>query len=431
MQYSAASVSLNMLHIYFTAKFLFFFDSKHFDAPALVPLGIVALLLTIGRVCDGASDLFTGRLISKYFTHPQKKGKLLAFSIPFILLGYAAVWMPASFHSYPLVFKVLYTAVCTNFFFTAYTMFAVPYDSFLDNICADDSERVRAAKYKTGFGLIGIACAIPFLGMRDIRSGAVLIAAAAFLPLAVSSSVFFKKEIVLTATRSDGLVTRKIHQKSITPRWTISLMCAVICIEAASNIFIKNIDYFTTHILKPHYLQSEINFQHILYAVFFSAIITGLFVWPKIADRPGKILFKSIRYLCITAPFFFFTGFIPGISPLMQTGLFFFIIGFLYCACAVMTIAVITRHAGIMHNYRHNVISGAGMIFGIYIFCRKLGISLGVLLYSTLLNIAGDTGSLIIGIRLTGILISILALISAVLLYQYNKFSTKADPDSV
>jgi len=400
------------MNFFFLAKILHFYDNK-IDAPIL-PMHWAAFALFLGRVVDAFTDPYIGMLSDRNQNPLGRRKVFLIIAIPLLVFTFIFIWFPPIRSS--SIVNFIYLLFMTNLYFMSLTLFAIPYDAHITEISKTKSERLTASKYKTIFAVVGIILASLLLGNSNMKQNLLILTGFSLITFLIALTGIKEKASVPYPN-----VSHRSFFKSIYKNKTFLRLCLIILfIEAAGNIFIKDIEYFTDHILLVNPSISQYprdTFITYLYISFIVAMVLGLPFWNHLANRGTKIkaLKLSMIYLMILFPGYYYIGYLPVfhfISPI----LYFAMVGFGYGAVNLMIIAILADVTDLDTN-----ISGQkqeALYFGTYALIRKFGLALGLGVFSFLILIFDKLEEIKLGFRLVGPVICGLMLIAYFFLHR-------------
>ncbi|MBD3216384.1 MAG: hypothetical protein GF311_27470 [Candidatus Lokiarchaeota archaeon] len=405
ISYSFASIGLNALTIFVMTKFLHFYDDK-IHTP-IVPMFWAMAALFAGRCVDALTDPLAGYLSDRTRSRWGRRKPFLALSMPVMLLSFVLIWFPPFGRSGGFWPNFIYLFVVVNLFFTSFTLFAIPYDAHIAELSKTKGERLTASRYKSVFAVIGIVLASIFLGSGELRTTSIAVAGIAGFSFLVSIAGIRERH---THAR-EPLRLIPAFRTTFSDTGFLKLCLLILCIESAGNIFIKDIEYFTDHILIRAQPTADRTLSISgLYLSFIVAMVAGLPFWQYLAARSTKLraLKHCLCYLIVLFPLYYLVGYIPGLSPVMTAWVYYALVGFGYGAVNLLIIAILADVTD--HDTRTGGLRREAMYFGVYAFIRKMGFAAGVFIFSTAIGVFEYFDRLTLGFRLIGPLIAVIAL---------------------
>ncbi|MBL8995031.1 MAG: MFS transporter [Spirochaetia bacterium] len=406
--YSAGSTGLNLLSLFVMTKYLFYYDPK--TGTPLLPMLWASLALTLSRVLEAVSDPLIGYWSDRSNSRFGRRRVFLFWGLPLTLLAFYFLWRPPFGPGENVWGNFLFLLVMTNVFFTAYTLYAIPFDAYLPEIAKNEGDRVRGSRYKALFAVAGILIAVPLLGGADVKSSSfyflILSGATLLLPFWGMRSDIPRMVPDPTHTNNGWRETSKALFRD---KKFLLYLAAVFFIEAACNMFLKYIDYFNLHVLSgvKHGLLSPELRHHLLYLCFILAMISGIPFWEWLSRKRNAFsaLRAALILLALIFPASIGIGFLPAegapLSPRDAAGLLYFAgIGFGYGGVTVFGVAILSFFAG-------SALESSGLYFGLYNFVKKIGFSIGIAAFALFIESFEKLGQLETGFQGVGILMTL------------------------
>jgi GPH family glycoside/pentoside/hexuronide:cation symporter len=172
-----------------------------------VDIRLVGLAISIPRIWDAFSDPIVANISDNYHSRFGRRKPFILVGIIFCGLFCVLMWWPPLAISKNMMF--VYFLVFSLLYFTAYTVFGIPYHALGAELTSDYKERIRLMTYKTAFMSIGGLLFLPWLyklclffgknapeGVNDevigVRTVAIL-ASSVFIFFAIFPSIFCKE----------------------------------------------------------------------------------------------------------------------------------------------------------------------------------------------------------------------------------------------
>ena len=360
-----------------TGYYLLFFYTDVF----LIDAAFAGSLFLIARIWDGINDPIMGHLAQRTRTRwgsyrPYLLFASLPLAVSMILLFYAP--------ELPQSGKLVYAAVTYIFFGMAFTAYNVPYGTLTAVMTNDYNERSRLTGYRMTFAMLGgLVAAVFMLQLVDYFGGGkegFLWTASGFavIILATNLTGFFttKEKAVIQETSRANLRESFQTLKKNRPFWLLCL--AFGCCFAALGVYSASAAYFYQYYMGDTSLTMT--------ALLIMMGTTGITVpfWAWYAQRVGKrkaFLRGTVFYI---VAFFLMIFIQPDQMHLMYPLLFIQGIGNGSAAFASWAMLPDTIEYGQWKTGERI----AGISYGIFGFCFKLGLGLG----------AGMTGLILAGL---------------------------------
>ncbi len=428
--YSVGSTGLNLLSLFVMTKFLFYYDPK--TGTPLLPMLWASLALTLSRVVEAVSDPLIGVMSDRSRSRFGKRRLFMLWGLPLLLLTFYFMWRPPFAPGENIWGNFLFLLVMTNLFFTAYTLYAIPFDAYLPEMAASEGERVRASKFKALFAVAGIIIAVPLLGGADVKNSSVIFLVLAGLTLLFPFWGMEGRRVLPTpSSTAANQPVRETLRTLFRDSHFLWYLFAVFFIEAACNMFLKYIDYFNLHILSQTangFLNPELR-HHLLYLFFIVAMISGIPFWERVSrKRDARFALRaSLAALILFFPLSLAIGFL-SVAPLAAglpsprdalAFLYFAGVGFGYGGVSVFGIAILSVYAG-------TTTAGSGLYFGLFNFVKKIGFSIGIASFAVFIDLFERAGRLELGFKSVGLLMMVFLLASLFILQKLKSKSSHA-----
>lgn len=406
--YSAGSTGLNLLSLFVMTKYLFYYDPK--TGTPLLPMLWASLALTLSRVLEAVSDPLIGYWSDRSTSRFGRRRVFLFWGLPLTLAAFYFLWRPPFGPGENIWGNFLFLLVMTNVFFTAYTLYAIPFDAYLPEIARSERDRVRGSRYKALFAVAGILIAVPLLGGADVKSSSfyfLILAGATLLLPFWGMRADHSQEAPSSSSQKIGW--RETSKALFKDKKFLLYLAAVFFIEAACNMFLKYIDYFNLHVLSgvTHGVLSPEWRHHLLYLCFILAMISGLPFWERLSRKRDaySTLRAALVLLALIFPASLVIGLLPVegsfLSPRDAAGLLYFAgIGFGYGGVTVFGVAILSFFAG-------SAAENSGLYFGLYNFVKKIGFSIGIASFALFIEGFERFERLEFGFQVVGILMTL------------------------
>ncbi|MFZ9023669.1 MAG: MFS transporter [Anaerohalosphaeraceae bacterium] len=122
---------------------------------------LVSLAITIPRIWDAFSDPIVANISDNYHSRYGRRKPFILSGIIFSGVFCVMMWWPPLGTSRTMMF--VYFLVFSLLYFTAYTVFGIPYHALGAELTSDYKERVRLMTYKTAFMGAGGLLFLPWL----------------------------------------------------------------------------------------------------------------------------------------------------------------------------------------------------------------------------------------------------------------------------
>jgi GPH family glycoside/pentoside/hexuronide:cation symporter len=160
--YGAGNTGLALVNIVVQTWLLYFFAPP--VGRTLIPASLVGTIWLLGRLLDAAAD----PLVSSWSDRARSPAGrripfLLAASIPLALV--CLLLFVDGLYSGPLLVRALVLAVLLGLYYVLFTVYAVPFNSLIADLGTDQADRVRLSTSAAVFNLAGTAGASVAAGL--------------------------------------------------------------------------------------------------------------------------------------------------------------------------------------------------------------------------------------------------------------------------
>ncbi|MDX2248345.1 MAG: MFS transporter [Bacteroidia bacterium] len=336
----------------------------------LIDAGFVAILFLVARIWDGINDPIIGYFVQKTRTRWGTFRPYLLFAsfpmaLSMVLLFAAPDLSPSG--------KLIYATVTYLFFDLAFTLYNVPYGTLTSVITRDYHERSVLTGYRMTFAMVGgIVAGVLMLPVVEMFGGgkqgylyaAILFAVVIF---AANLSGFFsvKERAELHPNpKTPFSESFRILLKN-RPFWLLCL--AFGCCFAALGVYSATIAYYF------QYYWGDSTKTSLALLIMMGTTAVTVPVWTGFARKKGKkaaFLMGAVFYIIAFAGLFFL-----GRGQTLWLYFLLFLQGIGNGAAAFTSWAMLPDT--VEYGQWKTGIRTAGLSYGIYGFCFKLGLGLG------------------------------------------------------
>ncbi len=384
-----------------TAWLFFFWAGQGDSSKALIPLGLLGVLLSIGRFIEAFDDPLIGHMSDKTQSKFGRRFPYIFFGAPFLALSFFLLWIPIEG---TLLLRSLYFFVVLQCFFLTYTLVSAPYEGVLPELAKTSSDRVSASSWRVLFGILGAALGLVGSSFLITRFGFMAMASI----LGITAIVSFWISILGIRKR----VTKASHTKS-----HLNFFQAIIIILKNKHFMIFSVSlilfslgFNLLNALLPFYVKVVLKKPEVLVGLFSGIILASmLIVLPiqtRLAQKYGKnkIYAYSMLGLSFLFPLLGFIGIIPStisrIDPLFQTIGVVIAIGIALSGQFIFPNAILADI--IDFDAKQTGLRREAIFYGIQNTLQKFSFALSSLIFGTTLSLFGSTMEQPLGIRLIG-----------------------------
>lgn len=374
---------------------------------ALLPLGVVGVVLTAGKLIEACDDALIG-------WWSDRTRSRLGRRLPFIL-GATPLWALFAFLTF-VPPEDSGTAVTAIYLFVTYELFNLfatlsggPYEALLPELAASSRDRVSLVALRVYFGVAGASLGLVGSGLLVDRFGfqtmALVMALLAFACRYLGMAGIWKH--VDRRQPPADLPLRDALRTTFSNRAFLLFLPTFVLFQLGLQLLTGVLPYYVTSVLRK---ENEGRWSALLTAVAIGAMVVAVPVFGRLARRPTKRQAFSWAMLgAATAfPLLAVAGFVPGIPPLVQIVFAILLIGFplagVYLFPTALTADIVDDDAGRTGLRREATFYGAQN------FVEKMAGAFAPLLLTALLML-GNSAADPLGIRLVGPVAGVVVLI--------------------
>lgn len=387
-----------------TAWLIFFWSGRADPDQALIPIGLLGILLGIGRVVEAFDDPLIGHISDQTRSRFGRRFPYIFFGAPLLALSFFLLWTPAGDS---VVTRSIYFFLALQFFFFTYTLVSAPYEGILPEIAKTSADRVSTSAWRALFGVIGAAgglvgsgILIEKVGFQAMGVVLGLVGLAAFW-IAIfgirkrltrySSSESPNRDEARTISLKEALLSTLKNTQFI----VFSL--GLILFSLGQNLLTALLPFYVTVILgKPAGLVS------LFMGALLLSMLIALPVQTKLASRFTKkrMYAFSMLVLGLLFPFLALTGLLPAFDSFLQTGILTILIGLALSGQFVFPNAILADV--IDYDETKTGLRREAIYYGMQNTLQKFSFALASIIFGTTLSIFGSTAENPLGIRLIG-----------------------------
>ncbi|MEM1183756.1 MAG: MFS transporter [Planctomycetota bacterium] len=309
---------------------------------------LVGIALAIPRLWDGLIDLGVGRASDNARTRFGRRRPFIVMGAISSGLAFAVLWLvPESFGD---VAAATYLMLVTAVFYTAFTVYSVPYQALIFEVSSDYDERTRVASYPTFFAKLAEAGYIWLVPLAQLAVFGSLIQGMRWVGIGIGVLVF----AVLGSL--SGLLVRERSARSdsggravrivdvLRQSWrlrAVRVLLVLIGLQSISGAVASTLDYY---LIVYSMCDGDIAMGSVWKAVLSSGYaavgVVGVFVARALAVRLQKHVVLVIAYVLVAVggvvKWFVFT---PGMPFLILLDPLF--CGFVYAALGVVVTSML------------------------------------------------------------------------------------------
>jgi len=392
-----------------TAWLIFFWAGRGDTQNALIPIGLLGILLGVGRFIEAFDDPLIGYLSDRTKSRWGRRFPYVFFGAPFLALTFFLLWIPVGSEQvvgHPYI-QPIYFFIILQLFFLTYTLVSAPYEGILPEIAKTNSDRVSTSAWRVLFGLIGAAIGlvasgviIQFFGFAAMGAILGIVGIAAFW-IAVLG---IKKRLSLSTDVAKINLFAALRQTLCNSQFLIFSL-AFILFSLGLNLLTTLMPFYVVNLLKLLEGQTAL-----FMALVLGSMLLALPVQTRLSSRFGKkkIYAYSMLALGLLFPLLFLTGLTP-LNPFWQTVGLVILIGFALSGQFIFPNAIladIIDYDAIKTGLRREAI-----YYGMQNTLQKFSFALSSIIFGTTLSIFGAAVENPLGIRLIGPIAGLAALL--------------------
>ncbi len=383
---------------------------------ALLPLGVVGVVLTAGKLIEAFDDALIG-------WWSDRTRSRLGRRLPFIL-GATPLWALFAFLTFvppensSTATTVIYLFVTYELFNLFVTLSGGPYEALLPELAASSRDRVTLVALRVYFGVAGAAIGLVGSGLLVDRFGframALVMALLAFGCRYLGMAGIWK-HVDRHQPPADLPLLDALRATFSNTAFLLFLPTFVL-FQLGLQLLTGVLPYYVTSVLGK---ENEGVWSAILTAVVIGAMVVAVPVFGRLAQRTSKRQAFSWAMLGAAAafPLLAFAGFVPGIPVLPQVLLVIMLIGFplagVYLFPTALTADIVDDDASRTGHRREATFYGAQN------FVEKTAGSLAPLVLTSLL-LLGNTANDPLGVRIVGPVAGAVVLIGYLVFRQFD-----------
>ncbi len=408
--YASGSLGANITFQTIAAWLIFFYSPpEDAERSPLVSIGVVGLILVVGRVIEAVDDPLIGYWSDVTRSRWGRRLPFIVFGTPVLALTFFLLWTPPVGHE--SLWNGLYLFVLLEAFFLANTLVGGPYDALLPEIATSSQERVSISVWKVLFGAVGAG--IVFL------LGGPLIATWGFMGMGLfmAATTFVSRYLPVLGVR--GRIRRQVGASSFSfvgaVRQTLAnsqfraFVPAFVLFTVAQVMLTQWLPFYVDVTLRdtvvhlpllPDLEKTEAKVT-LLTALFFFPLLGSVPLMSWLAARTSKRrVYGASMLLCgLYFPLLFFFGFLPGVPKLAQS---FFLLGLGVPLAGLFVFPNALLADIIDFDERRTGERREAIYYGIQATLQKTGLGLAAGIFVLVLAVFGKSADDPLGIRLIG-----------------------------
>ncbi len=373
-----------------SAWLLFFWAGRGNPDNALIPIGLLGILLGIGRFIDALDDSLIGYLSDRTKSRWGRRFPYIFWGAPLLALSFVLLWLPIP--------SALYFFLVLQFFFLIYTIVSAPYEGILPEIAKTSADRVSTSAWRVLFGVIGAGLGLVGSGILIQFYGFTLMGAVLGL---VGLASFW---IAIFGIRSK--LTAQIKQSSLNLPQALAATLKnqqFLIFSLSFILFSLGLNLLTA--LMPFYVVNLLRLAEGQTALFMALVLGGMLlalpVQTRLSSRFGKkkIYAYSMLALGLLFPLLLTAGLTP-LNPFWQTVVLVVLIGLALSGQFIFPNALLADV--IDYDATKTGLRREAIYYGMQNTLQKFSFALSSIIFGATLSLFGATVDNPLGIRLIG-----------------------------
>ncbi len=383
-----------------TAWLFFFWAGRGNPDQALIPLGLLGILIGVGRLIEAFDDPLIGYLSDRTKSRFGRRFPYIFFGAPFLALSFFLLWTP---YGDTVFIRSIYFFIALQFFFLTYTLVSAPYEGILPEIAKTSKDRVSISAWRVLFGVIGAALGLVGSSLIISRFGFVamgaVLGAIAFLAFWIAVLGIKKKlmQSVVAKTSASQMNLIPALLTTLKNKQFLVFSIGLILFSLGQNLLTALLPFYVKVILgKPEGLV---------------ALFTGLFLVSMLVALPIQIILArrwakkrlyaySMLALGLLFPLLAFVGLFPLADAFWQLVILVILIGLSLSGQFVFPNAILADV--IDYDETKTGLRREAIYYAMQNTLQKFAFALSSIIFGTMLSIFGATTEQSLGIRLIG-----------------------------
>jgi len=381
-------------------------------AAVLLPAGLVGIAMAVGRVVDALAD----PLVAVWSDNTRSRwGRRLPFMVigaPFLALTFFLIWTPPGASE---LVTFIYLAIMLSLFFLFFTVFVAPYLALLPEIAPDPRRKVGYASWQAAFNVVGLAVAAfagVIISLMGFRAMGLLLGAVALASFLAPVPALLKVQ-PRQVQQSPGLwESMRLTWTNIPYRWYLT---SQVLFWFGFNMIMAVVPHITTVLMGQDEAVTTLVMGACLLVAAVSFPLVTLMA-RKYSARGAYLVTSGVFVVVLTAVFGI--GYLPVGSPLLQGIVVVGAAGFPLAGMFILPNAIVAEITDLDH--RRTGTRREAIYYGMQGLVTKAAIGLSSAVLGFVLTTWGQTLQQPLGIRLTGPIAGVSALLGLIAFYFYR-----------
>lgn len=403
-----------------TAWLIFFWAGRGDSEKALIPIGLLGVLLGVGRLIEAFDDPLIGYWSDRTKSRLGRRFPFIFFGAPLVALSFFLLWIPPQ---NSIVINSIYFFLAIQFFFFCYTLVSAPYEGILPEIAKTSIDRVSTSAWRVLFGVIGAAIGLVASGVIIQFFGFVAMGAI----LGVTCIIAFW--IAIFGIRKRLSASEAVTKINLFMALQLTLRNSQFLIfSLAFILFSLGLNLLTA--LMPFYVKVILGHPEGMVALFSGLVLLSMLAslpfYNLLSTLYGKkwVYCRSMLILAGLFPLLFVVGIVPIGNAFIQLIVLVILIGVAMSGQFVFPNAILADvidYDAITTGLRREA-----MYYGMQNTLQKFSFALSSIIFGTTLSIFGSTIESSLGLRLIGPIAGLAAILGFLVFIKWYKL-----PDQV
>lgn len=400
------------------SAWLFFFWAGQGDPnKALIPIGILGLLMGVGRFIEAFDDPLIGHLSDRTKSRWGRRFPYIFFGAPFLALSFFLLWTPINGS---ITTNAIYFFLALQFFFLTYTLVSAPYEGILPELTKTSADRVSTSAWRVLFGVMGA-------GLGLVGSS-ILIQNYGFpamgLILGILALVSFWVSILGIRKRLGQPAPHTPHLPNFYQALLTTLKNKQFIIFSLAFILFS-LGFNMLNALLPFYVKAILQQPSGMVGLFSGLVLLSMLIalpiQTKLSGKFGKkkVYACSMLALGLIFPLLAIVGFIPLADSFIQTIIITIAIGLALSGQFIYPNAILADV--IDYDETQTGLRREAMYYGMQNTLQKFSFALSSVIFGTSLATFGATVENPLGIRLIGPIAGLAAILGFLVFIKWYK----------
>lgn len=373
-----------------TAWLIFFWST-------FIPIGLLGILLGVGRFIEALDDPIIGYLSDKTKSRWGRRFPYIFIGAPLVALSFFLLWTPPQ--TSPTTLNAIYFFVVLQFFFLTYTIVSAPYEGILPEIAKTSKDRVSTSAWRVLFGVIGAGIGLIGSALLIQRFGFPAMGAILGIIGLISFwfAIFGIRKRLTTQTKVAEINLYQALLATLKNQQFLIFSLAFILFSLGLNLLTALVPFYTKVVLGL----AE-GWVALFMGVLLASMIISLPLHNLLARVNGKkwVYSRSMFILALLFPLLAFVGLSSLITPTAQTLIVVALIGIALAGQFVFPNAILADV--IDYDATQTGLRREAIYYGMQNTLQKFSFALSSIIFGTTLSIFGATVDQSLGLRLIG-----------------------------